>query len=699
MFETVTAKRASGVGFALLLLACGSDSNGSSGASFAGAAGAGAAAGSEGEGDAGAGGTSTGKGGSGGKGGQPGGGAAGKAGKGGTGGDASKGGSAGSGGTAGKGGGSAGKGGGSAGKGGAGGKGGAAGSGVSGSGGNASSGAAGSAGAAALPDPAWHVGGDILPSTLVATQTAVYALTQGDAPTLVAVKANGEKLFETSLAAALGPVSDVNPPAPRVAVDEAGTAWVLASGRLARVDPAGKVLWSVDPSELLREGLVSPSVSGLTVGPNGTAYVNAFFNPVNAPSRSTLAAFGANGEVLASIRVGSQSAYLEGPWFAANGEVQTLVPGDGVLSANVVGVAPDLQKEETRFGLFKAASIFAISPLADGSVFVVDQRSFPGETPGSIILSYQANTFDTTGKQTWGTPLFEDGEGNALEQFGVGVTGPSGSTMVPYGNEQDGSGAGAKVFSKTGVRKALIATGGDVQQVLATQSGKVLMISQRGSYEGTKVSPLLRTIDAQTGATDGAFPLHCVPAISDADTEEGEVAYTRFALIGDDVVVVACPAPAQSPALGGLYAFSLASPAVPVEGWPFPHGDKGGRRRFLGGAGGGGAAGAGGAGNGGSAGSGATAGSGGGAGEDQGGNGGTGGGGNDVIPTTCDEAHGAVGCCSADGGTLYYCAGSGVLTSAACSLGSCGWNANEGYYDCERGGLPGPAGKPQACGP
>jgi hypothetical protein len=77
-------------------------------------------------------------------------------------------------------------------------------------------------------------------------------------------------------------------------------------------------------------------------------------------------------------------------------------------------------------------------------------------------------------------------------------------------------------------------------------------------------------------------------------------------------------------------------------------------------------------------GSGGTGGSTGGTGGSTGGTGGTGGTTN-IIPTTCPQSHGLVGCCGADNALYYWeCT---KLNKIACTNG-CGWNAAAGYYDC-----------------
>jgi hypothetical protein len=101
----------------------------------------------------------------------------------------------------------------------------------------------------------------------------------------------------------------------------------------------------------------------------------------------------------------------------------------------------------------------------------------------------------------------------------------------------------------------------------------------------------------------------------------------------------------------------------------------------------------GGAGQGGAGSGGATGGSGGAI----GGSGGAGGGGqagqsSGGPPTTCQEAHGSVGCCSPDGKTLYYSTSTGDITTTDCGgPGSgqvCGWSDGSGYYDCVAGQVP-----------
>jgi hypothetical protein len=60
----------------------------------------------------------------------------------------------------------------------------------------------------------------------------------------------------------------------------------------------------------------------------------------------------------------------------------------------------------------------------------------------------------------------------------------------------------------------------------------------------------------------------------------------------------------------------------------------------------------------------------------------TSGGGGSGVPADCAEANRNVGCC--DGNVDYYCrSGSTMLTKEICDDGNvCGWNAQEGYYDC-----------------
>ena len=64
--------------------------------------------------------------------------------------------------------------------------------------------------------------------------------------------------------------------------------------------------------------------------------------------------------------------------------------------------------------------------------------------------------------------------------------------------------------------------------------------------------------------------------------------------------------------------------------------------------------------------------------------GGSGGAPPNVVPTTCDEAHGAVGCCSGDLRTAYYVnADSGVIGAEACGPDEgCGWDADDALYAC-----------------
>ncbi|HEU4408095.1 MAG TPA: hypothetical protein VFS43_22730 [Polyangiaceae bacterium] len=123
---------------------------------------------------------------------------------------------------------------------------------------------------------------------------------------------------------------------------------------------------------------------------------------------------------------------------------------------------------------------------------------------------------------------------------------------------------------------------------------------------------------------------------------------------------------------------------------------------------GGGAAGAGGSAGagGGSAGAGGAAGGGGAAGASGGG-----GSGANVVPTTCAEARGNVGCCGPDG-ALYYCDPLDyALARVDCgAYRACGWNPDfvpfpggsgaVGGYDCGTDGAADPSGKaPIACGP
>jgi hypothetical protein len=68
-----------------------------------------------------------------------------------------------------------------------------------------------------------------------------------------------------------------------------------------------------------------------------------------------------------------------------------------------------------------------------------------------------------------------------------------------------------------------------------------------------------------------------------------------------------------------------------------------------------------------------------------------------VIPTSCDEAHGLVGCC-ADGDLFYFDEGALQGAVGDCAGTGCGWDAAGGFYDCGLVG-PDPSGTfPLACG-
>ena len=70
-----------------------------------------------------------------------------------------------------------------------------------------------------------------------------------------------------------------------------------------------------------------------------------------------------------------------------------------------------------------------------------------------------------------------------------------------------------------------------------------------------------------------------------------------------------------------------------------------------------------------------------------------------VVPTTCNEAYGAVGCCA--GSTAYYCSSSSnSLSSKTCSGSDvCGWDAAKSYYYCVAapGGADPSGANPIAC--
>ncbi|RYE76547.1 MAG: hypothetical protein EOO74_08265 [Myxococcales bacterium] len=56
------------------------------------------------------------------------------------------------------------------------------------------------------------------------------------------------------------------------------------------------------------------------------------------------------------------------------------------------------------------------------------------------------------------------------------------------------------------------------------------------------------------------------------------------------------------------------------------------------------------------------------------------------MPTTCEEAHGFSGCCSADGKTAYYWSGNEILSVTCAGTAVCSWtSASGGYYDCNAG--------------
>jgi len=57
-----------------------------------------------------------------------------------------------------------------------------------------------------------------------------------------------------------------------------------------------------------------------------------------------------------------------------------------------------------------------------------------------------------------------------------------------------------------------------------------------------------------------------------------------------------------------------------------------------------------------------------------------------VIPTTCAEANGNIGCCGPNG-KEYYCSSSSTTVKAlTCTSGKvCSWNASSKYYGCETG--------------
>lgn len=81
----------------------------------------------------------------------------------------------------------------------------------------------------------------------------------------------------------------------------------------------------------------------------------------------------------------------------------------------------------------------------------------------------------------------------------------------------------------------------------------------------------------------------------------------------------------------------------------------------------------------------------GGVGGSTGGTGGT----TNIIPTTCPQSHGLVGCCGSDNALYYWeCA---KLNKLPCPTG-CGWNAAAGYYDCGFTGADPSGTNPKACG-
>lgn len=678
----------------LALLACSDSSNGGSGA-FAGSGG------EDGTGEGGDGGTSAagGKqgGGKGGKGGASG--ASTEGGASGVGGSGGKGGASGSGGKGGKGGkGGASGGGGQGGKAGTGGggqggtsvaKGGASGSGV---GGNAGSGAgaAGKGGAAPLPPPLWHVPADAAPVTLVATKTAAYVLVQDDGPYLLALGADGTQLFKSSLSSLTTTVFPVQPEeGPRLAVDDEGSCWVGFGGKLAKFGPSGALTWSIDLTKLLQVGLVNPKVYGLAVSADGHAFVNAFYNPVNAQSSSVLVRVAPNGSIASQVSLTTSSPSLDGPWIAANGQVQTLLESS-TGSSLVIGVPQSGPQDTVLYGLSKTSQVQNATPLADGGFFLTEQRTF--EAP--LFVGYVATSYGTNNDMRWRTDAFAPGQGEILEQLGAPVSGRGSDMLVPYGNEYNGSGAGVHVFAANGTRTTLELTYGDAQQVVATQSGRYLVLSQSGSFEGNRASPLLSVVDSATATITAQYPMQCVDTSSEAGEDPAEVGYARFIVLANATVIVVCPGSPTTPQRGGVYAWSVTGSADVVQGWPYPNGDRNGRRGFAGGN----AAGAGGGGgSGGTGGAGGTGGGAGGAG--QAGSSAGGGGGGDTPPASCAEAHGALGCCSADGATLYYCA-SGKVSKQTCTPGSCGWNGASGFYDCETDGDEAPGGDPsRACGP
>lgn len=84
-----------------------------------------------------------------------------------------------------------------------------------------------------------------------------------------------------------------------------------------------------------------------------------------------------------------------------------------------------------------------------------------------------------------------------------------------------------------------------------------------------------------------------------------------------------------------------------------------------------------------------------------GGTGGTGGstggtgGTTNIIPTTCPQSHGLIGCCGSDNANYYWeCA---KLNKIQCA-GGCGWNATAGYYDCGFTGTDPSGTYPRECG-
>jgi hypothetical protein len=72
------------------------------------------------------------------------------------------------------------------------------------------------------------------------------------------------------------------------------------------------------------------------------------------------------------------------------------------------------------------------------------------------------------------------------------------------------------------------------------------------------------------------------------------------------------------------------------------------------------------------------------------------------VPTTCDEAHGSPGCCSADGKIVYYSASGIGVSTIDCSVIDqvCTWFADSSVYSCGDGATIGdPSGQfPLACG-